>query len=208
MSSSERRGPGGREGQQQAQSIAGAVTEISERAMALVHEEIELAKAEVSEKVASLLRGTVVALAAGVFLVVAVVMALFGLALFAWWILPVGELEIFWGFFAVAAALVGMAALAGYAAWRAVRAGTPPVPSMAMEEARKIRESVSASPGAEGMAGQPYGASAHGEPAEPVGASRSIPGWDPLPTEPQDATDAEAGAPAGAGDADAETNAR
>ncbi|MHB8491556.1 MAG: phage holin family protein [Solirubrobacteraceae bacterium] len=207
MSGGDPRGSGGRDGPPQAQSIAGAVTDISERAMLLVHEEIELAKAEVSEKVASLLRGTVVAMAAGVFVVVAVVMALFGLALFAWWILPVGEKEFFWGFFAVAVGLIVLAVLAGYVAWRAVRAGTPPVPRMAMEEARKIRDSVSATPGGDGGTAGAYPADGAGGAAAPVAAVRDIPGWDPLPGEPHDAAVAGTGA-ASAGGTDVETNAR
>lgn len=136
---------GEQRGEGSAQAIAKALSEASERALLLVHEEIELAKAEVGEKVSALLRGGVVALAAGIFLIAAVQMALAGLALLAWYLLPDGDLEYFWGFFAVAAALVLLALAAGVAAWRAVRRGSPPLPTMAVEEARKLKASVAGS---------------------------------------------------------------
>jgi hypothetical protein len=127
------------------QNIATAVTEISDRAVQLVHEEIELAKAEVSEKITQLLTGTVVGVAAGVFILAALQFILIGLALLAWWAIPwIGATEFFWGFFIVAGGLVLLAALAGGLAARALRRGAPPVPSMALDEARKIRESVNA----------------------------------------------------------------
>jgi hypothetical protein len=125
------------------QSIAQAIGDASDAALKLMHDEIELAKAEVGAKVASLLRGTAVGVAAGVFLLGAVQMALIGLALLAWYLLPVGQYEYFWGFFAVACALVLLAGLAALLAWRVVRSGSPPVPTMAIDEARKIREAVS-----------------------------------------------------------------
>jgi hypothetical protein len=144
------------------QNIATAMAEVSERAIQLVHEEIELAKAEVTEKTTTLIRGTVVGIAAGVFGIFALVLALEGLAWLAWWALPVGVSEFFWGFFLVAGVLVLFAALAAGLAARAMRAGSPPVPSMALEEARKIRETVSAE-------GQPSPA-----------MTSSLPGWDPV----------------------------
>jgi len=128
-----------------AQRLTEAITEVSERALLLIHEEIELAKAEVGEKVGQLLRGTVVGVAAGIFLVAAVQMALAGLALLAWYLLPVGVNEYFWGFFVVAGVLLLLSLLAGFAAWRAVRRGSPPVPKQAVEEAKRLRETVARS---------------------------------------------------------------
>jgi len=125
-----------------AKRLAEAVTEVSNRALLLLHEEIELAKAEVGEKVGQLLRGAFVGVAAGVFLLGAVQMALAGLALLAWYLLPVGDTQFFWGFFVVAGALLLLSLLAGLAAWRAVRRGSPPVPKQAVEEARRLRETV------------------------------------------------------------------
>jgi uncharacterized membrane protein YqjE len=125
------------------QNIATAITEVSERATLLVREEIELAKAEVTEKATKLIKGAVVGVAAGVFLVMALVFALVGCAWLLYYYLPGNELTYFWGFFAMAVILLLLGALAGLLAARAVKRGAPPVPNMAIEEARKIRETVS-----------------------------------------------------------------
>jgi len=130
----------------QPQNIATAITEVSERATLLVREEIELAKAEVSEKVSKLARGAVVAGAAGIFLVTALIFVLNGLAWLLYYELPIGgTFTYFWGFFAMALILIVLGVLAGLLAARLVRRSAPPVPDMAIAEARKIRETVSAS---------------------------------------------------------------
>jgi hypothetical protein len=145
------------------QNIATSITEVSEQALLLVHEEIELAKAEVSEKVTRLISGAIVGFAAGIFIATALFFVLVGLALLAWLKIPlIGQEEYFWGFFIVAGGLVILAALAGGLAARAMRAGSPPVPSMALEEARKIRETVGGVPGSE------------------TAGTESLPGWDPV----------------------------
>ena len=129
------------------QNIATAIAEVSERATLLVREEIELAKAEVSEKAMKLVRGAVVGVAAGVFFLMALVFALVGCAWLLYYYLPVSDFAYFWGFFAMAAILLVLGVLAGLIAAKAVKKGSPPVPSMAIEEARKIREAVSSGPG-------------------------------------------------------------
>ncbi|MDX6726692.1 MAG: hypothetical protein QOK49_1497, partial [Baekduia sp.] len=67
---------------------------------------------------------------------------LFGLAYFFYWLIPFPDNQPFWGFFTVAALLLLLAGLAGYVAMRAFKAGSPPAPKMAIEEARLIRETV------------------------------------------------------------------
>ena len=109
----------------------------------LVREEIELAKAEVTEKATKLVKGAIVGIAAGVFFVMALVFALVGCAWLLYYYLPGNEFTYFWGFFAMAVILVVLGALAGLLAAKAVKRGAPPVPTMAIEEARKIRETVS-----------------------------------------------------------------
>jgi hypothetical protein len=71
---------------------------------------------------------------------------------------------------AVILLLVG--ALAGLIAARAVKKGSPPVPSMAFEEARKIRETVSAGGDAGNGAGGGEGAAGRAAPGggSPPGA--------------------------------------
>jgi uncharacterized membrane protein YqjE len=142
------------------QNIATAISEVSERATLLIHEEIELAKAEVSEKATKLIKGAIVGVAAGVFLVMALVFALVGCAWLLYYYLPGNDFTYFWGFFAMAVILVVFGILAGLIAARAVKRGSPPVPNMAIEEARKIREAVSATPdSAQRVAGQPLAGS-------------------------------------------------
>jgi tetrahydromethanopterin S-methyltransferase subunit G len=123
------------------ENIAAAITEISERATLLIRDEIELARAEISAKVGKLLRGAVIGITAGIFIVVAVFFVLIGLAWLAWYeLFPAGEF--FWGFFVVAGSLLVFAGLAGLLAARLLRRGSPPSPTMAIDEARKIREAV------------------------------------------------------------------
>jgi hypothetical protein len=128
-------------------NIVQAIQDVSERASVLVREEIELAKAEVSQKVAKLGKGAAVAAAAGLFVIGALILILFGFAYLAYWAIPfpgdTANNQVFWGFFTVAAILLLLAALAGFVAARAFKAGSPPAPKMAIEEARLIKETVS-----------------------------------------------------------------
>jgi hypothetical protein len=125
------------------QNIAAAITDVSERATVLVREEIELAKAEVTEKVTSLAKGAIVAVAAGVFLLMALIFILVGCAWLLYFYLPIPDFAYFWGFFAMAVILIVLGAIAGMIAAKVVKKGAPPVPSMAIEEAQRIRETVS-----------------------------------------------------------------
>jgi hypothetical protein len=139
-------------------NIAAAITDVSERATLLVREEIELAKAEVGEKATKLIKGAVVGVAAGIFVVTAVIFALIGFAWLLYYYLPGNQFTYFWGFFAMAVILLLLGALAGVLAAKAVKKGSPPVPSMAIEEAQKIKETVSkGSDGAVASAGAPTG---------------------------------------------------
>jgi uncharacterized membrane protein YqjE len=150
----------------QPQNIATAIAEVSERATLLVREEIELAKAEVTEKATKLIKGAVVGVAAGIFFVMALIFALVGCAWLLYYFLPGNDWTFFWGFFAMAVILIVLGALAGLIAARAVKKGSPPVPTMAIEEARKIRQTVSAgSPSASDPA------AAHPAPVPPPAAA-------------------------------------
>jgi hypothetical protein len=125
------------------QSIAAAIADVSERASLLVREEIELAKVEMTEKAGKLAKGAVVGVAAGVFFMTALFFVLIGCAWLLYYYLPIGnDFTYFWGFFAMAAILVVLGVLAGLIAAKVVKKGAPPVPNMAIAEARKIRESV------------------------------------------------------------------
>jgi uncharacterized membrane protein YqjE len=126
------------------QNIAQAIQEISERVSLLVQEEIELAKVEVTEKITKLIRGVVVGIAAGIFVVFGLIYLLHGFAWLAWYeLFP--DNQFFWGFFVVAAVLFLVGALAGYIAARAVKSGAPPTPQLAIDEAKLIKETVQSS---------------------------------------------------------------
>ena len=124
--------------------IASAVQEISERATLLVREEIELAKAEISEKVNKLVRGAVVGTAAGVFGIFGLTILLEGLA---WLLYSLFFDEIYWGFFVVAGVLFLLAGLSAYLAMRWFKGGAPPTPDMAIDEAQRIRDTFTGEPG-------------------------------------------------------------
>ncbi len=112
------------------------VNEVTTKAQTLVREEIELAKAEVSEKAASLGRGAAVGAAAGFF-------ALIGLIFFfhflAWVIVDIFDVKVWVGFAAVTLLLFLLAALAGFLAYRFVKKGAPPTPDLAIEEAKRTQ---------------------------------------------------------------------
>jgi hypothetical protein len=121
-------------------TLAETITEISERASLLVREEIELAKAEISARLTKLIKGAVVGIVAGVFFAVGL---LFLLHSGAWGAYLIFGGSAYWaGFLIVAGLLFLLGALAGGLAYRALRAGAPPTPEMAIDEAKKIRETV------------------------------------------------------------------
>ena len=122
--------------------IAQAIQEVSERAQILVREEIELAKAEVTAKISQLVKGAAVGAAAGIFAIVGLLFLLHGFAWLAYYALPVPDGTFFWGFFLVSGILFLLGAIAGFVASRAFKRGSPPKPEMAIDEAKRIRETV------------------------------------------------------------------
>src|SRR3954453_251831 len=124
-------------------SLGDIVADVSEKASQLVREQIELAKAEVKDKVSKLTRGAVVAGAAGVFLVFGVNMFFHGLA---WFLDDVFNWEdnIWAGFAVVTAMLFLLAILAALLARRLFKKGSPPTPDLAIEEAKRTRAQLEA----------------------------------------------------------------
>ena len=119
-------------------NLGDIVSEVSEKASLLVRQEIELAKAEIGQKVGKLTRGAAVGVAAGVFLI-------FGITMFfhtlAWFLFDIFDFNAIWyGFAIVTALLFLLAILAGFLAYRLVKKGAPPTPDLAIEEAKLIRE--------------------------------------------------------------------
>src|ERR1035437_1926157 len=114
----------------------------------LVREEIELAKAEVTTKVSSLARGAAAVAAGAVFGIFAVIFFMLTLAWGLDAILVSGAGDI-WVRFAIVLAVLLVATVGAFLfAWRKLKVGAPS-PTMAIDEAKKIRATVSAKPGAD-----------------------------------------------------------
>jgi len=124
-------------------SLGEIVAEVSDKASQLVREEIELAKAEVTDKLSKLGRGAAIAAAAGVFLIFGITMFFHGLAwflddIFNW------EDNNWAGFAVVTAFLFLLAILAALIAMRLFKKGSPPTPDLAIEEAKRTRAELEA----------------------------------------------------------------
>jgi uncharacterized membrane protein YqjE len=147
-------------------SVGKLLFDVSDQISALVREEVELAKAEVSEKVNSLAKGSAVGIAAGVF-------ALLGLAMLmhaiAWLLNELFFEDAVWVGFAIEALFwFIVAAIAGLLARRSIQAGSPPMPEQAIEEAKRVRQTLEA--GTTPVAREPT-ATPGGAPPGPVTAS-------------------------------------
>ena len=123
-------------------SVGELVLDVSERVSILIREEIELAKTEVREKVSKLIQGSVVGIVAGVFALMGLAMLMHGIA----WLLNdlFFSSNVWAGFLIEAAFWFLVAAGAGLFAFRAVQAGAPPTPDLAIEEARRTKETLEA----------------------------------------------------------------
>lgn len=128
----------------QPDNLATAVTEVSERMTVLVREEIELAKAEMAAKASSLGRGAAAIAAGAVFGVFAII---FVLETIAWGLNSVFS-SLWIGFAIVMLVLIAATIGAFLFARRALKVG-PPRPTMAIDEAQKIRETLTAKPRAQ-----------------------------------------------------------
>jgi uncharacterized membrane protein YqjE len=118
------------------------VAEVSEKASLLVRQEIELAKAEVTDKVTKLARGAAMGAAAGVFLIFGVTMLFHFLS---WFLNDLFDWSNVWqGYGVVTLALFILAGLAAWLAARLFKKGAPPTPDMAIEEARRTRAELEA----------------------------------------------------------------
>ena len=118
-------------------TIGELVLEVTEQTAVLIREEIELAKAEVSEKISSLGRSSAVAVAAGVFAFLAVILLMHAFALGLNSLFFPGEP---WAGYLIEAVLfIAIAIGAGLFAKRTFEKSGPPVPSEAIEEAQEIR---------------------------------------------------------------------
>ena len=123
-------------------SVGELVVDVSERVSTLVREEIELAKTEIQEKVTKLIQGSVVGVAAAVFVVMGLAMLMHGIA----WLLNdyLFSDHVWIGFMIEGVFWFLVAGVAGLIAMRAVKAGAPPTPDLAIEEAKRTKETLEA----------------------------------------------------------------
>ena len=126
-------------------TVGELVFDVSERVSILVREEIELAKAEITEKLATLGRGAGIAAAAGVFLLAAGIMLMFAIA---WLINDILGIEgsVWVGFAIEAGILVILAAVAGLIAKSLFGKVESPTPDMAIEELKETKETLGKTP--------------------------------------------------------------
>jgi len=126
------------EGPKDERKLGELVFDVTEGVSGLVREEIQLAKAEVTEKAGKIAKGAVVGISAGVFAFLALILVMEGIA----WLLneEVFDGKTWPGFFIEAAVFLLIAALAALIAYKAVKAGSPPVPEQAIEEAKLTKE--------------------------------------------------------------------
>jgi putative superfamily III holin-X len=140
-----------------------AIQEVSERASLLIREEIELAKAEMTEKATKLAKGAAVGIAAGIFGVFALIYLVHSLS---WGIFALvsDDINFVWvGYLIAGGLLLLLGGLAGFLAARFFKSGAPPTPVMAIEEAQLIKETVQSSRPA-----KPIGAGGQVEPSDPA----------------------------------------
>jgi protein-S-isoprenylcysteine O-methyltransferase Ste14 len=115
------------------------VGDVTSKASLLVKEEIELAKAEITQKAKRLGIGGGLIAVAGVFMVFFLIFFLFMLAVgFSDWF----SLKPWVGYGMVCVLLLLFAAVLGLVARRMFKKGAPPVPTMAIEEAKKTRAAI------------------------------------------------------------------
>lgn len=121
-------------------SVGEMVFDVSERVSTLVREEIALAKAEITEKITALVRGGVAGIAAGVFALMGLAMLMHG---FAWLLNELFfEDDVWVGFMIEALFWFVVAGLAGLFAYRSLMKGAPPTPDLAIEEAKRVRQTL------------------------------------------------------------------
>jgi hypothetical protein len=125
----------------QPSEIGQAIQEVTERATLLVREEIELAKAEMTEKASKLAKGAAVGTAAGIFVVAGLIYFLHSMSWLIWQLIG-GEDDFWVGFLIVAVVLFLLGAIAGFLASRFVKGGAPPTPQMAIDEGKLIKETL------------------------------------------------------------------
>ena len=121
--------------------LGAALAEVSDRLAALVKDEIELAKAEMSAKVKSLRNGIIAGVIAAVLGFFSLIVALGAIE----WSINSATGELWTGFVITLVVILILIALLGLYAFRKFKVGAPQ-PTMAIDEAKKIRATLTAKP--------------------------------------------------------------
>jgi hypothetical protein len=135
----------GREDPNESRTVGELIFDVSERVTILVREEIELAKAELTEKLTTLGRGAGIGIAAGVFLVAALLLLLFAIAYLINDLLGI-EGSIWVGFAIEALIWIIVAVIAGLVAKKLLGEVETPTPDMAIEELKETKETLGRTP--------------------------------------------------------------
>jgi uncharacterized membrane protein YqjE len=115
------------------------VNDVTSKASLLVKEEIELAKAEITTKAKRLGVGGGLIAIAGVFMLFFLI---FFLHMLAWGFADWFSLKTWVGYAIVCVLLLVFAGVLALVALRMFKRGSPPVPTMAIEEAKKTRAAI------------------------------------------------------------------
>jgi hypothetical protein len=121
--------------------LGSALADVSERTTLIIREEIELAKAELGDKMGKLAKAAAGGAFAGIFVVTGL---LFGLHAAAWGITKAinNQRAVWLGYLITAGAFFIIAGFIVLLVIRWVRKGTPPTPKMAIDEAKLVRETL------------------------------------------------------------------
>ena len=118
-------------------SLGEIVNEVTEKASLLVREEVELAKAEITQKVTRIAKGAVLAIIGAIFLVF---MLIYFLEALSWFWNDLFNFNAAWpGFLITTGILLVFGLIAILVAVRFFKKGAPPTPQLAIEEAKKTR---------------------------------------------------------------------
>jgi len=126
--------------ERQSSDLAEAIQDVTRHAQAIVREEIELARLEITQKATKLAKGAAIGAAAGVFVLGGLI---YFLHFAAWGLSDLLDTGVWLGYLIVTVVLFILAAIAGLVAYRLVKGGAPPTPVMAIEEAQRVKETIS-----------------------------------------------------------------
>lgn len=124
--------------------LAQALQDVTRHAQLIMREELELARAEMTQSVTRLAKGAAVGAAAGVFVLGALIYGLHALSWLLYRVIDNGD-NVWIGFAIVTGGLLVLAIIAGYVAYRFIQRGSPPTPQMAIQEAQLVRDTIQSS---------------------------------------------------------------